>query len=169
MKKLVVFISALVIITSCGREYGNEDFGKMASVVEDGFELTITTGKNEYSFDRLFNKIFNVEPFDIFATLKYTGDRDEITILHGSPIIGINIVNSNGDIEPLYTEIKGEEVTSILKHGQEVTESFNLQEHNCKTDIIPGAYTAEAWVDLTLYNEDERIVINVGVPFSIVE
>lgn len=163
MKRLIIIVLSMVLFAGCGNLNSLDQNPISKTVIQDGFELTITSAKGEYSLKRLFT----TEPLDIVATLTYIGKETKTEINYTSQIGDINLYHESGTLD-LVTDLTLESFKSTIKKGESLTVYRDFTNSYYQDNMIVGNYIAEAYVFFSL-NEDttEWVTLSVEIPITI--
>ena len=87
MRRIIIVLLGLVLILSATGCAASGPAANSVSASKDGFELNLYSDKQVYS---------SSDNINIYATLKYTGDGDTVTIWHANPYMSFSITEGKG-------------------------------------------------------------------------
>lgn len=153
-KILYVFFLMIFILAGCGTSWNSAKNGTNGSNISSS-ELQV----DDFVIGIHVEKQY---PLQVYATITYTGNDEEIDIYHGGSIFFFNIYNQNGDFE-YEGAMEQPLLTTTLKQNQAHQVDMDLSHVNLK----PGTYEFEAIAEFFL-DQDDWAGTNYNIPVKVV-
>lgn len=163
MKRLIIIMLSMLLLAGCVTSENIDQSPISNSVIKDGFELTITSAKREYSLRHLFYG----NPLDIVATFTYIGEQESVEIWHASEIGVISLYHESGSFI-IGPDMNLEQFHTTLVKGESITLTRDFAHWFYRGKYVKGIYTAVVDVNIAFdKNNLEEINISTDILFTI--
>lgn len=126
-----------VMVTGCGtKQIKNSDVENHdvkqteEQTAEDDFQFTLVSEKDAYHTD---------EEVNVYGEIEYTGDEDEITIYHQTPVVAFTMEEQEREFAIDYS-VRDTEETTTLKKDEPYRESYTKEDSYFSVDM-PKSHT----------------------------
>lgn len=155
MRLMIVIFSVLLLgLCGCGTSNNNEE--------NRSGEPQITNESKQVDDFKVSINVENVEKgLNVYATITYLGEEDEIDIYHGGSIFFFNIYQQDGDFDYLGSMEQPLLTTTLIRnepHKVNFTEIETLK-------LKQGTYKFEAIADFSL-SSDDVLGTKIEIPVS---
>lgn len=154
---------------------------ELSKILTTPSKAVVSTNDFLYQLEVANTQIQAGEPFELFASLTYTGDQDSITIVHAASPFYYDMTEITRDFEldyfmdqPAITTVlkKGE----TLKHQYQFTAGYSDQDSEeyrafvdqfLAGDTPKGSYKVDGYVQFQIEGEDEQTELGGHIGFDV--
>ncbi|MCR8659351.1 hypothetical protein [Paenibacillus endoradicis] len=149
MKKLVMIVIFILLLTACGETrqqnianpdassgLTKEDLVLERKVIEVDYELALYTNKSQYAVN---------EPIDVYAELTYIGELEEVEIGHSMYPVGFSIMEHTRDLD-MGGAMEQPYIVTLLKRNEPIQYKYSFS----------GGYSSDDDADYIAFVKDLR-------------